>query len=105
MCSFQVQFGVLAKPPEILAARMPRLGVVEDCALCEMHNGEADGLTWQEYDANYGRFDITAEPSRPFAPGVESWTDAMTRVNRRAMDSRAADRPRLWTSSQWDAWM
>jgi len=44
MRSFQVQFRVLAKPPEILAARTPRLGVVEDCALCEMHNG----LIWQE---------------------------------------------------------
>ena len=57
---------------EILAASMPRLGVVEDCALCEMHNGEADGLTWQEYDAKYGRFNVIAEPSRPFAPGAES---------------------------------
>ena len=33
---------------EILATSMPGLGVVEDCALCEMHNGEADGLTWQQ---------------------------------------------------------
>jgi hypothetical protein len=35
--------------------------------LGEMHNGAADGLTWQEYDAKYGRFSMTAEPSRPFA--------------------------------------
>src|SRR5438445_5249958 len=65
---------------EILAASMPWLGVVEDCALCEMHNGEADGLTWQEYDAKYERFNVIAEPSRPFAPGAESWADVMTRV-------------------------
>src|SRR5438128_9567662 len=65
---------------EILAASMPGLGVVEDWALCEMHNGQADGLTWQEYDAKYGRFDITAEPSRQFTLGAESWTDVMTRV-------------------------
>ena len=45
-----------------------------------MHLGEADGLTWQEYNANYGRFNMTAEPSRPFAPGAESWADVMTRV-------------------------
>ncbi len=59
---------------------MPGLGVVEDCALCEMHNGEPDGLTWQEYDAKYGRFNITAEASRAFAPGAESWAEVMTRV-------------------------
>jgi broad specificity phosphatase PhoE len=65
---------------EILAAGFDGLDAVEDCALCELHNGEADGLTWQEYDAKYGRFNITAEPSRSFAPGAESWADVMTRV-------------------------
>ena len=40
---------------EILAASMPGLGVVEDCALCEMHNGEADGLTWQQSAAKSHR--------------------------------------------------
>jgi len=67
---------------EILAASMPGLGVVEDCALCEMHNGEADGLTWQEYDAKYERFNVIAEPSRPFAPGAESWADVMARIRK-----------------------
>jgi len=74
---------------EILAASMPGLGVVEDCALCEMHNGEADGLTWQDYDAKYGRFNVIAEPSRPFAPGAESWADVMARV-RKCMEELAA---------------
>jgi len=59
---------------------MPWLGVVEDCAVCEKHNGAADGLTWQEYDAKYRRFNITAEPSRLFAPGAETWADMMPRV-------------------------
>jgi probable phosphoglycerate mutase len=75
---------------EILAASMPGLGVVDDCALCEMHNGEADGLTWQEYDAKYGRFNIIAEPSRPFAPGAESWADVMARVRECMEDHRLA---------------
>ena len=65
---------------EILAANLPGLVVVDDCDLCEMHNGEADGLTWQEYDARYGRFNIMEEPSRPFAPGAESWDDVVARV-------------------------
>src|SRR6266478_4708967 len=53
-----------------LAAAMPGLVVTEDCALCEMHLGEADGLTWVEYGTRYGQFDLEAEPSRPFAPGA-----------------------------------
>ncbi len=75
---------------EILAASMPWLGVVEDCALCEMHNGEADGLTWQEYDAKYERFNVIVEPSRPFAPGAESWADVMARVLRKCMEELAS---------------
>jgi probable phosphoglycerate mutase len=65
---------------DCLAAAIPGLVVTEDCALCEMHLGEADGLTWLEYDTRYGRFDLEAEPSRAFAPGAESWTDVMSRV-------------------------
>ena len=56
------------------------LSVTEDCGVCEMHLGEADGLTWNEYDAKYGRFNLEAEPSRPFAPGAESWADVLARV-------------------------
>jgi probable phosphoglycerate mutase len=59
---------------------MPGLVVIEDCALCEVHLGEADGLTWLDYGTRYGRFDLEAEPSRPFAPGVESWADVIARV-------------------------
>ncbi len=61
---------------------MPGLVIVDDCDLCEIHNGEADGMTWSEYDTRYGRFNIIAESSRPFAPGAESWDDAMARVRR-----------------------
>jgi probable phosphoglycerate mutase len=53
---------------------------VEDCDLCELYLGEADGLSWQEYDARYGRFNLVAEPSRPFAPGAECWNDATARA-------------------------
>jgi broad specificity phosphatase PhoE len=64
---------------DCIASSIPGLVVTEDCALCEMHLGEADGLTWPEYDNRYGRFDLEAEPSRPFAPGAESWADVMAR--------------------------
>lgn len=66
----------------ILATGWTELEIVDDCELCEMHNGQADGMTWSEYDAKYGRFNLMAEPSRPFAPGAESWNDVVARVRR-----------------------
>ena len=45
-----------------------------------MHNGDADGMMSEEYDAKYGRFNLMAEPSRPFAPGAENWNEVMARV-------------------------
>lgn len=73
---------------DCIASAFPGLVVTEDCALCEMHLGEADGLSWPEYDTRYGRFDLEAEPSRPFAPGAESWADVMARV-RTCLDQMA----------------
>lgn len=50
------------------------LVAVEDCNLCELHPGEADGLTWDEMVAQFGGPDWDLEPDAPFAPGAESWT-------------------------------
>jgi probable phosphoglycerate mutase len=72
-----------------LARSMPGVVVTEDCSLCEMHLGDADGLTWLEYDTRFGRFDLEAEPARPFAPGAESWAAVEARV-RTCLDQLAA---------------
>src|SRR5690606_30042290 len=48
--------------------------------LCEQHPGEADGLTWIDYNARYGGFDMQAFPDRPLAPGGESWGQFHERV-------------------------
>jgi broad specificity phosphatase PhoE len=53
-----------------------------DCDLCEVHTGEADGLTWTEYATRYGPLDMEAEPDRVFAPGGESWNSFHERVAR-----------------------
>ena len=50
------------------------LVAVEDCNLCELHPGEADGLTWDEMVAQFGGPDWDLEPDALFAPGAESWT-------------------------------
>ncbi len=44
-----------------------------ECDLCEVHTGEADGLTWTAYTDRYGSFDMEAEPDRLFAPSGDSW--------------------------------
>ena len=71
-----------ARETALLLAACTRDGAepVEDCAACEMHLGGADGLTWKQYEARFGRFDIEANPDRPFAPGAESWNDVQHRV-------------------------
>ena len=67
---------------EIIA---PGLGLEltgQHCDLCEVHTGDADGLTWTEHAARYGSFDMEAEPDRVFAPAGESWNSFHERVQR-----------------------
>ena len=63
----------------------PGLGfdvVEQDCDLCEVHTGEADGMTWNEYERRFGKIDMVAEPDRVFAGGGDSWTSFHERVHR-----------------------
>lgn len=53
------------------------LDVVEDCGLCEIHPGEADGLTWEEFRARYS---LPQNRYTPWAPGSESWAGFVARV-------------------------
>jgi 2,3-bisphosphoglycerate-dependent phosphoglycerate mutase len=54
---------------------------VEDCGLCELHPGEADGLTWDEFRLRYGEPDFDADPDSEVAPGGESWSSFVTRAS------------------------
>jgi probable phosphoglycerate mutase len=62
----------------------------QECDLCELHPGDADGLTWTEYAARYGSFDMEVEPDRAFAPAGESWNSFHERV-RRTLERVAGD--------------
>ncbi len=82
------------RPDALLASTLPRavetariiapaLGfdtVEEQCDLCEVHTGEADGLEWAEYGERYGTFVMQDEPERVFAPEGESWNSFHARV-------------------------
>ena len=48
--------------------------------LQEQRWGEAEGLTDEEYRAQYGKFNLLAEPDRVIAPGGESWNGFRARV-------------------------
>ncbi len=50
------------------------LRATEDCDLCELHPGEADGLTWSAMVDRLGAPDWDADPRTLFAPGGESLT-------------------------------
>jgi probable phosphoglycerate mutase len=66
------------------------LGYSRDCGLCELHPGEADGMTWEQLTRTYGEPDFAARPERPLAPGGESWATFLGRVdaNLRALAAR-----------------
>lgn len=62
---------VLPRAVETASIIAPGLGLEvrgHECDLCEVHTGEADGLTWAEYTDRYGAFDMESEPDRVFAP-------------------------------------
>jgi probable phosphoglycerate mutase len=75
---------VLPRAIETAQVIAPALGFetfAQECSLCEVHTGEADGLEWAEYGLRYGMFDMEAEPDRLFAPAGESWNSFHDRVH------------------------
>ena len=71
----------------IIAPGLPaHLRAVQDCELCELHPGEADGLTWDEMVARFGGPDWDESPGEPFSPGGESWLDFYERCERALLD-------------------
>ena len=84
---------ILPRAIETASIIAPGLGLEisrHDCDLCEVHTGEADGLTWTEYATRYGSFDMESEPDRVFAPAGESWNGFHDRV-RRTLERVARD--------------
>lgn len=67
---------------EVIAPALDLRTVRQECDLCEVHPGEADGLTWADYAERFGTFDMEAEPERVFAPGGDSWMSFHQRVRR-----------------------
>jgi probable phosphoglycerate mutase len=64
---------------EIIAPALGGLVAKQDCDLCEIHPGEADGLTWEEFRSRYMP-EGPRDPYRVWSPGGESWANFMARV-------------------------
>lgn len=69
---------------EILADAFPELVVRTDARLCELHPGEADNMSFTDYESTYfaegsGRW--SEDPTVPTAPGGESWAGFLDRVS------------------------
>ncbi len=64
-----------------LAPAGVRPELATDCAFCELHPGEADGLDWATYTERYGDPDWNADPDVPLAPGAESWSAFVERAS------------------------
>jgi len=75
---------LLPRAIETASIIAPALGfeeVPQDCDLCEVHTGDADGLDWADHAERFGPLDMHAEPERAFAPGGESWNGFHDRVD------------------------
>ena len=59
----------------------PPLTVTEDCDLCELHPGEADGLDWATFTQRYGEPDWEHDPAHPLSPNGESWHSFVERAS------------------------
>ena len=76
---------VLPRAVETAELLAPALGIdtsalQQDCGLCELHPGEADGLVWEDYVARYEPPDFDLDPGASFAPGGESWISFVDRA-------------------------
>ena len=73
---------------DLLAPALGGLPVQQDCGVCEVHPGEADGLTWQEFSDRWG--DPGRDHFKEWAPGAESWAGFVARVGRSLLRLAAA---------------
>lgn len=74
---------VMRRAVETAALVLSPLGLTlraQLCDLCEIHPGDADGLTWEEFGKKYPEIDIYAEPDLPIAPNGESWNQMKERA-------------------------
>ena len=76
----------------ILAPALGDPEVRQDCAFCEHHPGEGDGLLWSEFDERYPHPDEGWHPDVRRDPGGETWNEMAARV-KDGFDRLVAEHP------------
>jgi broad specificity phosphatase PhoE len=82
---------ILPRAVETARILAPALGepeIEQDCDLCELHPGDADGIPWDEYRARYNVVPYET-PDKPFSPGGESLRELEQRATRVLADVTA----------------
>jgi probable phosphoglycerate mutase len=64
---------------EIIAPGLGGLDVDQRCGVCEMHPGEAEGMTWDDVERTYADV-LRSGPYQAWLPGAESWAELTVRV-------------------------
>jgi probable phosphoglycerate mutase len=80
---------------EIISPALDGLVPEQECAWCEIHAGEAEGLTWEEFRARYPETGNANDPFRRRAPGAETWAEFFVRAGarlRRVADDHPGER-------------
>jgi probable phosphoglycerate mutase len=66
--------------PALTGSEGTSLPVIAECGLCELHPGEADGLSWTQFAERFADLDWDIDPDQVIAPGGESWTGFVNRA-------------------------
>lgn len=68
---------------EILRPALGEYAPVAECEWCEIHAGEAEGLTWEELRDTYPIEGDPEDPYRRRMPGAETWAEFYIRAGTR----------------------
>ncbi len=68
---------------EIIAPALDDVPARAECDWCEIHAGEAEGHTYEEFFQKYPRGDDPGDPFRTRFPGGETWGQFFVRVGQR----------------------
>ncbi len=68
---------------EILGSVLGSAPPEQECDWCEIHPGEAEGLTWDEFRERYPIVGEVDDPFRARATGAETWAEFFVRAGAR----------------------
>ena len=80
---------------EIIAPALGEVAPSAECDWCEIHAGEAEGLTWQEFEDRYPTRGTAGDPFQRRMPGAETWAEFMVRAGarlRRVVDDHPGEK-------------